>query len=187
MPSSVVRTFVPTFVLSIASLYILSSLRPTSLRALTQIKCVDTVCAPTPSLLPVSTMADVQQSESHSEIASLSPLAQLQFVSTTVLQQALDLVENILTSDEQLTIQSKFLPGSTIGIPALYDPYLLLRPHQENICGTHEITSFSLSIACQDPLHISFPMTPAVAIHPWKPISRKLGRPSDKLSYVSKK
>ncbi|KAJ8596483.1 hypothetical protein M405DRAFT_781515 [Rhizopogon salebrosus TDB-379] len=60
-------------------------------------------------------MADVQQSESHSEIASLSPLAQLQFVSTTVLQQALDLVENILTSDEQLTVQSKFLPGSTIG------------------------------------------------------------------------
>jgi len=50
-----------------------------------------------------------------SEIANLSSLAQLQFVSTTVLQQALDLVENILTSDEQLTIQSKFLPGSTIG------------------------------------------------------------------------
>jgi hypothetical protein len=74
-------------------------------------------------------MADVQQSESHSEIASLSPLAQLQFVSTTVLQQALDLVENILTSDEQLTIQSKFLPGSTIGILTLYDPYLLLRDH----------------------------------------------------------
>ncbi|OAX44865.1 hypothetical protein K503DRAFT_764744 [Rhizopogon vinicolor AM-OR11-026] len=48
-------------------------------------------------------------------MASLSPIAQLQFVSTTVLQQALDLVENILTSDEQLTIQSKFLPGSTIG------------------------------------------------------------------------
>ncbi|OJA18804.1 hypothetical protein AZE42_00841 [Rhizopogon vesiculosus] len=63
-------------------------------------------------------MVEVPQPESHpdsSEMASLSPIAQLQFVSTTVLQQALDLVENILTSDEQLTIQSKFLPGSTIG------------------------------------------------------------------------
>jgi len=64
-------------------------------------------------------MVEVPQSESHpdsSEISTLSPIAQLQFVSTTVLQQGLDLVENILTSDEQLTIQSKFLPGSTIGI-----------------------------------------------------------------------
>ncbi|KAG1755027.1 uncharacterized protein EDB91DRAFT_1096906 [Suillus paluster] len=64
-----------------------------------------------------STMVEVHQSESQpngSDIASLSPLTQLQFVSTTVLQQALDLVENILTSDEQLTVQSKFLPGSTI-------------------------------------------------------------------------
>ncbi|KAG2368171.1 hypothetical protein BDR07DRAFT_1349708 [Suillus spraguei] len=49
------------------------------------------------------------------DVASLSPLIQLQFVSTTVLQQALDLVENILTSDDQLTAESKFLPGSTIG------------------------------------------------------------------------
>jgi hypothetical protein len=61
-------------------------------------------------------MVEVESHPNGSEIASLSPLAQLQFVSTTVLQQALDLLENILTSDEQLTIQSKFLPGSTIGI-----------------------------------------------------------------------
>jgi len=44
------------------------------------------------------------------------PLAQLVFVSTTVLQQALDLVTNVLTDDGQLTTMSKFLPGSTIGI-----------------------------------------------------------------------
>ncbi|KAG0703120.1 hypothetical protein DFH29DRAFT_917967 [Suillus ampliporus] len=63
-------------------------------------------------------MVDEHQSESHpnsSDIASPCPLTQLQFVSTTVLQQALDLVENVLTSDEQLIVQSKFLPGSTIG------------------------------------------------------------------------
>ncbi|KAG2156470.1 uncharacterized protein EDB93DRAFT_1079602 [Suillus bovinus] len=63
-------------------------------------------------------MVDSVVDSSHSngsDIASLSPLIQLQFVSTTVLQQALDLVENVLTSDDQLTAQSKFLPGSTIG------------------------------------------------------------------------
>ncbi|KAF9243882.1 hypothetical protein BU15DRAFT_86311 [Melanogaster broomeanus] len=42
-------------------------------------------------------------------------LIQLLFVSTTVLQQALDLVTNVFTHDGQLTTQSKYLPGSTIG------------------------------------------------------------------------
>ncbi|PPQ71607.1 hypothetical protein CVT26_010542 [Gymnopilus dilepis] len=36
-------------------------------------------------------------------------------VATTVLLQAVDVLDNHLTSDEQLTIQSKHLPGSTIG------------------------------------------------------------------------
>ncbi|KAH7924002.1 hypothetical protein BV22DRAFT_1035680 [Leucogyrophana mollusca] len=44
-----------------------------------------------------------------------SPLGQLLYVSTTVLQQALELVNNTLTSDDQLTVESRFLPGSTIG------------------------------------------------------------------------
>lgn len=65
--------------------------------------------------MSVSTMVEVESHPNGSDIASLPPLIQLQFVSTTVLQQALDLVENILTSDDQLTAQSKFLPGSTIG------------------------------------------------------------------------
>ncbi|KAF9229564.1 hypothetical protein BS17DRAFT_771628 [Gyrodon lividus] len=42
-------------------------------------------------------------------------LIQLLFVSTTVLQQALNLVNDVLTHDNQLTVQSKYLPGSTIG------------------------------------------------------------------------
>ncbi|KAL4068273.1 hypothetical protein V8B97DRAFT_880522 [Scleroderma yunnanense] len=42
-------------------------------------------------------------------------LDELIFVSTTVLQQAFDLVNTVLTKDDQLTTQSKFLPGSTIG------------------------------------------------------------------------
>ena len=42
-------------------------------------------------------------------------LSKLISVSKTVLLQAVDLVDNLLTSDEQLTVSSKFLPGSTIG------------------------------------------------------------------------
>jgi len=45
-----------------------------------------------------------------------TPLMQLLSVSKAVLNQALDLVENVLTLDEQLTVNSKHLPGSTIGI-----------------------------------------------------------------------
>jgi len=45
-----------------------------------------------------------------------TPLTQLLSVSIAVLTQALDLVETVLTSDDQLTVHSKYLPGSTIGI-----------------------------------------------------------------------
>lgn len=40
---------------------------------------------------------------------------QLLVVARTVLEQAVDLVDNYLTSDDQLTVHSKSLPGSTIG------------------------------------------------------------------------
>lgn len=36
-------------------------------------------------------------------------------VARTTMQQAIDLVDNHLTSDEQLSANSKYLPGSTIG------------------------------------------------------------------------
>ncbi|KAI0757260.1 hypothetical protein C8Q80DRAFT_1093278 [Daedaleopsis nitida] len=42
-------------------------------------------------------------------------LARLLDVSTAILRQAVDLVENGLTSDEQLTTHSNYIPGSTIG------------------------------------------------------------------------
>jgi hypothetical protein len=50
--------------------------------------------------------------------ANASPLIQREHlldVATTILRQAIDLLDNVLTSDEQLTTESKFLPGSTIG------------------------------------------------------------------------
>lgn len=46
-----------------------------------------------------------------------SQLSELLFVSSTILQQALDLVDNVLTDNNQLTVQSQYLPGSTIGNP----------------------------------------------------------------------
>lgn len=42
-------------------------------------------------------------------------LRRLLEVSTTVLQQAVDLVQNDLASDDQLTVHSQYMPGSTIG------------------------------------------------------------------------
>jgi hypothetical protein len=41
---------------------------------------------------------------------------QLLAVSTAVLSQAIDLVEKRLTSDDQLLVHAKHLPGSTIGV-----------------------------------------------------------------------
>ncbi|RDB29024.1 hypothetical protein Hypma_015240 [Hypsizygus marmoreus] len=50
-----------------------------------------------------------------SDSEATTPLTQLLYVSKTILQQGVDVVDNYLTSDEQLTVDSKFLPGSTIG------------------------------------------------------------------------
>ncbi|KAF8078337.1 hypothetical protein FPV67DRAFT_1464963 [Lyophyllum atratum] len=50
-----------------------------------------------------------------SDCETVAPLTSLLSVSKTVLLQAVDLLDNYLTSDDQLTVNSKFLPGSTIG------------------------------------------------------------------------
>lgn len=50
----------------------------------------------------------------HSE-DEMRNLEQLLEVGTIILGQALDLLDNSLTSDEQLSIQSQYMPGSTIG------------------------------------------------------------------------
>ncbi|KAI5829425.1 hypothetical protein K523DRAFT_352552 [Schizophyllum commune Tattone D] len=47
--------------------------------------------------------------------ATTSDLSELLLVCKTVLQQGVDLVDKQLTEDAQLTADSKFLPGSTIG------------------------------------------------------------------------
>ena len=44
-----------------------------------------------------------------------SNLEQLIDVGVTILSQALDFVNDSLTSNEQLTVHSQYMPGSTIG------------------------------------------------------------------------
>ncbi|OCB85236.1 hypothetical protein A7U60_g7863 [Sanghuangporus baumii] len=53
------------------------------------------------------------QNEEKSEAESLDKLLQ---VSVIVLRQAVDLVNHSLSEDDQLTVESKFIPGSTIGV-----------------------------------------------------------------------
>ncbi|KAG8220017.1 hypothetical protein J3R82DRAFT_1028 [Butyriboletus roseoflavus] len=61
-----------------------------------------------------STKSDTSHTNGGHDPHSLQ-LSELLFVSSTVLQQALDLVDDVLTDNNQLTVQSKYLPGSTIG------------------------------------------------------------------------
>ncbi|KAI0067830.1 hypothetical protein BV25DRAFT_1819276 [Artomyces pyxidatus] len=62
--------------------------------------------------LPVALPSQNGASTSTDEMRNLD---QLLDVSTKVLAQAIDLLDNTLTSDDQLTVHSKYLPGSTIG------------------------------------------------------------------------
>jgi hypothetical protein len=69
---------------------------------------------PFKSVMSESTMPDANHTNGDRNPHS-AQLSELLFVSSTVLQQALDLVDNILTNSNQLTVHSKYLPGSTIG------------------------------------------------------------------------
>jgi hypothetical protein len=55
------------------------------------------------------------QNGSHPPEDEMKDLEQLIDVGTTILNQALDLVNDSLTSDQQLTVHSQYMPGSTIG------------------------------------------------------------------------
>jgi hypothetical protein len=64
--------------------------------------------------LPSGHSSAVLPTENGSE-DEMRNLEQLLEVGTIILGQALDLLDNSLTSDEQLSIQSQYMPGSTIG------------------------------------------------------------------------
>jgi len=55
------------------------------------------------------------QNGSHRPEDKMKDLEQLLDVGTSILNQALDLVNDALTSDDQLTVHSQYMPGSTIG------------------------------------------------------------------------
>lgn len=61
------------------------------------------------------TCADTPKDANSEQLDEATALARLLEVSTIVLRQAVDLVNDSLTSDDQLTIHSQYLPGSTIG------------------------------------------------------------------------
>ncbi|THG93451.1 hypothetical protein EW145_g8373 [Phellinidium pouzarii] len=94
-----------------------------------------------------------RNSKSH---VDLSALENLIGVSAAFLRQAVVLVNESLSEDEQLTYVSKYSPGSTIGTSFLQLPCLHLHLHtlslrlvpaQENTFGTHATTSRSSSTA----------------------------------------
>lgn len=58
--------------------------------------------------------------ESH-EVNETQELERLLEVATVVIAQAIDLLDNGLSSDEQISAPSKFIPGSTIG--ECHEPY----------------------------------------------------------------
>lgn len=109
--------------------------------------------------------------ESH-EDGEETPLMQLLSVSTTVLTQAQDLVENVLTSDDQLQVHSKYLPGSTIGGYTLqlldHQPHLLIRSTQVNTSVMLETTSFYCSTQSPLPHRMNYHTILECGIPQWK-------------------
>lgn len=57
----------------------------------------------------------IERENSERSSVEAKELEQLLDVGNKIIDQALDLIDNSLSSDEELTISSKFLPGSTIG------------------------------------------------------------------------
>ena len=67
---------------------------------------------------PSSATSNMTSSEAANKVPAGADetLFQQMEVAKTVLKQAVDLLDNQLTSDDQLTVHSQYLPGSTIGM-----------------------------------------------------------------------
>ena len=107
----------------------------------------------------------------HSE-DEMKNLEQLLEVGTIILSQALDLLDNSLTSDEQLTIPSQYMPGSTIGMTKnqlgpLALTLTLVVLDKASIFVTLETTFLSCWTACPDRDHTYFLMTYGPGTRPW--------------------
>lgn len=73
--------------------------------------------SPSNTMVHTSTEPSASVSTSSCDMTSSNERVSQQLsVAKTVLLQAVDLLDNYLVSDQQLTVQSRFMPGSTIGI-----------------------------------------------------------------------
>ena len=119
-----------------------------------------------------STSINSQTSSStHSDMASSNEMAVQQLsVAKTVLLQAIDLLDNYLVSDQQLTVQSRFLAGSTIGIHISSSlkslPLIVLS--QANIYAMHATTLCCSLPACWALLLEFYRMILEYVILQWK-------------------
>ncbi|EPS99120.1 hypothetical protein FOMPIDRAFT_125744 [Fomitopsis schrenkii] len=66
-------------------------------------------------VITLQTCPDTSKDATSEQPDEATALARLLEVSTIVLRQAVELVSDNLTSDDQLTVHSQYLPGSTIG------------------------------------------------------------------------
>ena len=79
-------------------------------------------CSQHPPPAPLSAVPPAQNG-SHCPENEMKDVEQLIDVCTSILNQALDLVNDTLTSDDQLDFHSQYMPGSTIG--TVLDTYTL--------------------------------------------------------------
>jgi len=90
-------------------------------------------------------------------------------VARTVLLQAVDLLDNYLTSDDQLSVSSQYLSGSTIGAhqPRCIENY---QSHvcQVNICAMPGTTLSYWRLVCRSLPRIFYRMILASGILQWK-------------------
>src|SRR6266404_2388321 len=92
------------------------------------------------------TVLPTQNGTQHSQQDEMKDLEHLLQVGTIILNQALDLLDNSLTSDDQLTVHSQYLPGSTIGRTkpvSLVSLLTLVVLDKASIFVTHETTLLS--------------------------------------------
>ena len=92
-----------------------------------------------PPVVALQTRADTSKDTTEQlDIDEATALARLLEVSVIILRQAIDLVNHNLASDDQLTIHSQYLPGSTIGnIASLFNSKALNVYSKGNISDTH--------------------------------------------------
>ena len=109
---------------------------------------------------PASSRTSANLSSEHATPSDRQVVEEQLYVAKTVLQQAIDLLDNHITSDEQLTVHSKFMPGSTIG--------QFFCVYASHLNHTEVLNIRQTSPTCSRPLR------PASELHVWSSSTRLL-------------